>query len=170
MLPERRQYKKVIAWNGDFGMDQYVPWNLSNEDLMLNTIWEKFEEFCKPQSNEVRASFHPTTSLIKSSCCLDESCLIQTYVLFQRIYQLLNDTYRMRNLHKEKKFDSHQVHKRKDRCSMCGDSKHVEGFKCLPGSSSAKPVTSIDLLQACVTREKCLLSPEHPRCISYKLD
>ena len=26
MLPDRRQCKKVIAWNGDFGMDQYVLW------------------------------------------------------------------------------------------------------------------------------------------------
>ena len=24
MLPERRQCKKVIAWSGDFGIDQYV--------------------------------------------------------------------------------------------------------------------------------------------------
>ena len=24
MLPEKRQCKKVIAWSGDFGMDQYV--------------------------------------------------------------------------------------------------------------------------------------------------
>ena len=54
MLPERRQCKKVTAWSGDFGMDQYVSWSLSNEELMLDTIWEKFEEFCKPQSNEVR--------------------------------------------------------------------------------------------------------------------
>ena len=56
MLPERRQCKMVIAWNGDFGMDQYVSWSLSNEELTHDTIWEKFEEFCKPQSNEVRAS------------------------------------------------------------------------------------------------------------------
>ena len=29
-----------------------------------------------------------------------------------------------------KKFDPNQVHKRRDSCSKCGDSKHVEGFKC----------------------------------------
>ena len=62
MLPERRQCKKVIAWSGDFGMDQYGSWSLSNEELMLDTIWEKFEEFCKPQSNEVRARFDLITS------------------------------------------------------------------------------------------------------------
>ena len=51
MLPEKRQWKKVIARSGDFGMDQYVSWNLSTDELTLDTIWEKFEEFCKPQSN-----------------------------------------------------------------------------------------------------------------------
>ena len=58
ILPERRQCKEVIAWSDDFGMDQYVCWSLSNEELMLDTIWEKFGEFCKPQSIEVRARFN----------------------------------------------------------------------------------------------------------------
>ena len=52
----------MIAWNGDFGMDQYVSWNLSTDEIMLDTIWEIFEEFCKPQSNEVRARFDLLTS------------------------------------------------------------------------------------------------------------
>ena len=51
MLSERRKRKEVIAWSVDFGMDQYVYWSLSTEELMHDTIWEKFEEFCKPQSN-----------------------------------------------------------------------------------------------------------------------
>ena len=62
MLSERRKCKKVTAWSGDFGMDQYVTWSLSTEDLMLDTIGEKFEEFCKPQSNEVRTRFDLLTS------------------------------------------------------------------------------------------------------------
>ena len=41
MLSERRKCKKVIAWSGDFGMDQYVSWSLSTEELTLDTIWEK---------------------------------------------------------------------------------------------------------------------------------
>ena len=32
--------------------------------------------------------------------------------------------------HTRKQFDPQEAHKRKDRCSKCGDSKHVEGFKC----------------------------------------
>ena len=54
--------QKVVAWIGDFGMDQYVSWNLPKEDLSLDTIWEHFEEFCKPQANEVRAHFDLLTS------------------------------------------------------------------------------------------------------------
>ena len=47
-LPECQKCKKVVAWSGDFGMDQYVFWSLLKEDLNLDTIWECFEEFCKP--------------------------------------------------------------------------------------------------------------------------
>ena len=32
--------------SGDFGMEQYVSWILPSEELTLNIIWEKFEEFC----------------------------------------------------------------------------------------------------------------------------
>ena len=52
-LPECQKCKKVIAWSGDFGMNQYVSWSLPSDELTLDTMWGKFEEFCKPQSNEV---------------------------------------------------------------------------------------------------------------------
>ena len=39
MLPESKKFKKVIALSGDFGMDQYVSWCLTAEDLCLDTIW-----------------------------------------------------------------------------------------------------------------------------------
>ena len=35
MLPEARKCKKVVAWSGDFGLDQYISWNLSSEELTL---------------------------------------------------------------------------------------------------------------------------------------
>ena len=47
-LPERLQCKRVIAWSGNFAMDQYVSWGLPTDQLMLDTIWGRFEEFCKP--------------------------------------------------------------------------------------------------------------------------
>ena len=61
-LPECQKCKKVVAWSGDFGMDQYVSWGLPKEDLSLDTIWDCFEEFCKPQANEVMACFNLLTS------------------------------------------------------------------------------------------------------------
>ena len=38
MLPESKKCKKVIAWSGDFGIDQYVSWCLPPEDLSLDVI------------------------------------------------------------------------------------------------------------------------------------
>ena len=72
MLSEARKCKKVIAWSGDFGLDQYISWNLSNEDLWLDTIWQKYEEFCKPQANELRARFGLLTSFKQDQMSVDE--------------------------------------------------------------------------------------------------
>ena len=52
-LPEYQQCKKVIAWSGNCGMDQYVSWNLPSSELTLDVIWGKYKEYCKLQSNEV---------------------------------------------------------------------------------------------------------------------
>ena len=49
-LPECQQCKKIIAWSGDCGMDQYVSWNLSSDELTLEIIWGKYEDYCKPQT------------------------------------------------------------------------------------------------------------------------
>ena len=62
MLVEKRKCKKVVSWSGDFGIDQYVSRCLHPEELCLDVIWTKFEELCKPQTNEVRARFDLLTS------------------------------------------------------------------------------------------------------------
>ena len=72
MLPESKKCKKVIVWSGDFGMDQYVSWCLPMEDLCLNTIWSKYEIFCKPQANEIRARFDLLTSFRHGNRSVDE--------------------------------------------------------------------------------------------------
>ena len=72
MLPEARKCKNVVAWSGDFGLDQYISWNLSSEELTLEVLRERFEEFCKPQSNEVRARFHLLTSFRQGNRSVDE--------------------------------------------------------------------------------------------------
>ena len=71
-LPERQQCKKVIAWSEDFGMYQYVSWGLPTNQLTLEKIWGKFEEFCKPQSNEVCARFDLLTSFQQGNRSVNE--------------------------------------------------------------------------------------------------
>ena len=72
MLSEARKCKKVIAWSGDFGLDQYISWNLTNEELCIDTIWQKYEEFCMPQANELRARFDLLTSFKQDQMSVDE--------------------------------------------------------------------------------------------------
>ena len=71
-LPEKQKCQKVMAWLGDFGMDLYVSWSLPKEELTLDTIWDRFEEFSKPQSNEVRAQFDLLTSFFQGNRNVDE--------------------------------------------------------------------------------------------------
>ena len=70
----------------------------------------------------------------------------------------------------KKKFDTKQAHQRKDGCSECGDSKHVEGFKCPAKKFQCKTCNKCGHFTSLCYKKKCLLSPGHPRCIRYKLD
>ena len=71
-LPECQQCKKVIAWSRDCGMDQYVSWNLSSDELTLETIWGKYKDYCKPQSNEVLARFDLLMSFRQGNHSIDK--------------------------------------------------------------------------------------------------
>ena len=71
-LPKCQNCKKVVAQKGDYGMDQYVSWSLPKEDLSMGTIWECFEECCKPQANEVRAHFDLLTSFRQGTRSVDK--------------------------------------------------------------------------------------------------
>ena len=67
----------------------------------------------------------------------------------------------------KRKFDSKQAHTSKERLSKCGDSRHIEGFKCTAKNTSLSLVISMDILPACVSRNKYLSGQEHPKHISY---
>ena len=71
-LPECQQCKKVIAWSGDCGMDQYVSWNMPSNELTLDIIWRKYEEYCRPQSNKVWARFDLLMSFHQGNHSVDE--------------------------------------------------------------------------------------------------
>ena len=49
-----------------------VSWGLPKEDFSWDTIWDQFEEFCKPEVNEVRACFDLLTSFRQGTRSVDE--------------------------------------------------------------------------------------------------
>ena len=71
-LPTKQKCQKIIAWSGNFGLDLYVSWNIPKDDLTLDAIWNKFEEFSKPQTNKVRARFDLLMSFCQGTRNLDE--------------------------------------------------------------------------------------------------
>ena len=44
---KQKKIKKVVAWSGDFGIDQWYSWCLPQDELCLEMIWNKVEDFCK---------------------------------------------------------------------------------------------------------------------------
>ena len=72
MLSEARKCKKVVARSGDFDTDLYIPWDLTPEETSLEIIWQKLEEFCKPQTNEIRDRFDLLTSFRQGDQSVDE--------------------------------------------------------------------------------------------------
>ena len=117
MLPEPRKHKKVLAWSGDFGLDQYVSWSIPSEELTLEVLWKKSEEFCKPQAKELRARFHLLTSFRQGDLSVHQwynavqtqvllaNCPQETAQILQRdifwfflndesfVYKILNEGY-----------------------------------------------------------------------------
>ena len=72
ILHENAKCKQLIQWSGDAGLDMYISWNLHPEEITLQTIWSKFEEFCKPQSNAVCARFDLLTTFWQGNRSIDE--------------------------------------------------------------------------------------------------
>ena len=72
MLSEARKCKKVVAWSADFRIDEYISWDLTPEQTSLEIIWQKYEESCKPQTNEIRARFDLLTSFHQEECSSSE--------------------------------------------------------------------------------------------------
>ena len=62
----------MVAWSGHFGIDQYVSWCLVQDEFCLEMIWNKFEDFCKPHTNEVRARIDLLTCFRQGDMSVDE--------------------------------------------------------------------------------------------------
>ena len=54
---EAHKSKTLLHWSRDKGLELYQSWGIDNDDLTLQTIWDKFEEHCKPQANELCAQY-----------------------------------------------------------------------------------------------------------------
>ena len=50
----------------------YISWALPTEEVTLQTIWERFEDFCKPQSNAVYAQFDLLTAFWQGNRSIDK--------------------------------------------------------------------------------------------------
>ena len=72
ILQENAKCKQVIQWSGDAGLDMYISWNLPKEEITLQTIWSRFEDFCKPQSNAVCARFNLLTTFRQGNRSIDK--------------------------------------------------------------------------------------------------
>ena len=72
ILQESAKCKKVIQWSGDAGLDMYISWALPTEEGTLQTIWSRFEDFCKPQSNAVHVRFNLLTTFQQGNRSIDE--------------------------------------------------------------------------------------------------
>ena len=72
-LSRKENATRVLPEEGTLGLIYMcLEINLTNEELALDVIWEKFGEFCKPQSNEVRARFDLLTSFRQGERSMDE--------------------------------------------------------------------------------------------------
>ena len=67
-----------------------------------------------------------------------------------------------------KKFDPSQAHKRRDRCSKCGDSKHVEGFQCPTRKFQCKTCKNMVILPTRATKSNHVFKSKNPRHASSK--
>ena len=72
MLPESKEMHESHSLVWWFWMDHYVSWCLPNEELSLDTIWTKYEDFCKSQVNEVKARSDLLTSFHQGNTSVDE--------------------------------------------------------------------------------------------------
>ena len=58
--------------SGLSGTYLYQSWRIVDKDLTLQNIWDKFEEHCKPQTNELRAHYNLLKKLTQATLSCDQ--------------------------------------------------------------------------------------------------
>ena len=56
-IAEPRKVNILIRWAGSFGFKNLKVWQKDKTNLTLTFIWNEFETYCKPHSNELRARY-----------------------------------------------------------------------------------------------------------------
>ena len=70
-MPEPRKVNTFLRWSGDFGIQKLKSWQKEPNDLDLKFIWDEFEQYCKPQSNELQARYDALKTLKQGSTPCD---------------------------------------------------------------------------------------------------
>ena len=76
-LSEAHKSKTLLHWSGNKGLELYQSWGIDNEDLTLQTIWDKFKEHCKPQANELCIWYDLLKQLKQGKKCYEYYALLQ---------------------------------------------------------------------------------------------
>ena len=56
-LPDARKCRTLLGWSWNQGLDMYQAWCLDPIQISTETLWTAWEEFCKPQANEMRGRY-----------------------------------------------------------------------------------------------------------------
>ena len=65
--------------------------------------------------------------------------------------------------HHKKRFDPNQAHKRRDICSKCGDSKHIEGFTCPARKFQCKTCNKYGHITSLCYKKKVSFKSRNPK-------
>ena len=71
-LSEVRKVNTLLRWSGDFGIKKLKSWQKEPSQLTLDFIWDEYESYCKPQSNELRARYDVLKKLTQGSLPADD--------------------------------------------------------------------------------------------------
>ena len=71
-LSEVRKVNTLLRWSSDFGIKKLKSWHKEPSQLTLDFIWDEYESYCKPQSNELRARYDVLKKLTQGSLPADD--------------------------------------------------------------------------------------------------
>ena len=69
---EAHKSKTFLHWSSDKGLELYQSWGIDSDDVTLQVIWDKFEECCKSQANELHAQYDLLKQLKQGNKSCDE--------------------------------------------------------------------------------------------------